>query len=110
MNLIPFVDFDPADSSALNEFVDYNAAAHQEIFDTLLMNKQLLIDHFPLNGEPNKDWLLTHDLEHKSMAIALVLNVPPDMDSVDFSDPAQSADWLNNHYLAHQDIASALGI
>jgi hypothetical protein len=112
MNLIPFTDFDASDPAALTEFVDYNAAAHQEIFDTLLGVDNILIDHFPLftDGAPDKDWLLTHDMEHKSMAIALLLDVPPDMDTVDFSDPQQTADWLNNHVIAHQDIATALGI
>ena len=95
----------------MREFLDMNALAHQTVHNALLDN-QIAVDQYPLwtMAGVDKDWLLVHAIEHKAWSVALSLSNPPDLDSVDFNDKAQTEDWLNNHALHHTQVALALGL
>jgi hypothetical protein len=110
MNLLQFNDFDINNHESMREFLDLNAMAHETIFQALL-DMGIAIEHYPLQTENmTTDWLLTHNQVHTSEAIAMGIDQPTNLDSVDPADVEQMADWLNNHALDHQYKAQALGL
>lgn len=112
MDLIAFQDVDVTDKQKMLQFFDLNYLVHEAIAQTLQTKDQITINHVPLFTAvpPNKDWLLSHDQEHKDISTRLNLGLPPSLDSCNFEDQSIANDWLNDHFLLHQQIAQALGI
>lgn len=112
MNLTSFTDVDVKNEDSMREFLDLNAISHETIYNTLLGQLGVKIDHYPLwtMGGTDQDWLLIHDQEHKSISAVLSLGTPVDLDQVDFNNKSEVEDWLNNHALAHDQISQVLGI
>ena len=112
MSIVSLTELDVKDKEAFQAFMDQNAMVHETIYNTLLGTFGLVIPHQPMyyyeGAEINKDWLTTHDQEHKAIADAIGFDTPPDLDLVDFTDQGQTNDWVNNHYLMHQNISQVL--
>lgn len=111
MNLTGFVDIDFKNEGEYREFLDLNALAHQTVHNTLLQVFQITVEQYPLftMAGIDKDWLMVHAAEHTAWANALGLNIPPDLDAVDFDNKQEMEDWLNNHALAHTQVSIAIG-
>lgn len=111
MNLTSLTDVDFKSEEAMREFLDANALAHETIFNTILATG-VVMEHYPLwtMGGADQDWLLVHDSEHRAIANALSLGLPPDLAEVDFQDERAAQDWFNNHALQHDLINQTLGL
>lgn len=111
-DLTSFTDVNVKSEDSLREFLDFNAIAHETIYNTLLGQFQIEVEHYPLftMAGADKDWLFIHDREHKAIANALNLGLSPDLDTVNFKNQAESEDWLNNHADMHALINQVLGL
>lgn len=98
------------DEDAFREMLDYNALAHETIFNTLL-GAGTIISHYPLFtfGGDDEDWRLVHAQVHGAIAAALDIGTVQ-LDDVDFKDPEQYEAWISDHASHHSQIAAALGI
>jgi hypothetical protein len=112
MNLSSLQDFDMQNAGALVQFLDLNDLAHETIYGALMEQLQVVSAHYPLftTGGITEDWLNLHAEVHASIATALGLPLPVDLDTLDPKDSAQAADWQQNHTFAHQRIEQALGL
>lgn len=112
MNISSFQDFDMENAGSMIQFLDINALAHETIYGALMEQLQVVSEHYPLftTGGITEDWLTLHDSVHQSIARALGLSVPVDLDTLDVKNRAQADDWKQNHTLAHQQIEQALNL
>lgn len=112
MNITQFYDVDLQNREATQEFIDLNAVDHETIYNALLSQNQIVIDHYPLWSPDGvtDDWLFLHAREHNSISFALLLSAPVDLDTLDTKDAEASNFWMQNHLLAHQLIIQSLGL
>lgn len=113
MNLVDFTDIDVSKPESLRSFFDSNYLVHETLYNAILTKYGAVIEHYPLFVEampPSADWLLTHDREHKAIASALSLSLPPDLDSCDFTNQQIVDDWMYDHNLLHLQLEQVIGL
>lgn len=110
MDLTGFVDVDPDDEQAFVEFLDLNAFAHQTTHNAFLSSGVTLEQYPMFTEDAGENWKEIHYAEHLAWSNELTLGTPPDLVTVDLTDPTQSADWLTLHAEHHLLVNQALGL
>lgn len=111
MNISIFVDTDPEDELAFDDFSLAHAMSHEQIY-TYFLSSGLTLQHYSYfeTKRWDKDWLLFHQIEHQAIYDLLNASGMPDLASANLKDPGEFETWMDLHRQIHEYINQALNL